>query len=391
MRSLVVCVLLLALPQAQAEGGDTWVDLAAGAEALLPAEVAGAPAPDPAVDQRLQARFNGRWFVGRDIELGAQYALEQRWRLSGAGADSNTGTVDGADFRWRDLASEPLDSDSGDDLRLYQNLDRLYGQFYTPIGDITLGRQAISFGLAKTFSPVDVVRPAGLQARERSYRPGVDAARALIPVGAVTELDLGWVAGEDDDLAFGRAYSQVGTATLEMTALSVNASQHLVGLGTQTALGDWGLWQEAAWLADDDEDGLRATLGVDQRILDDVYVMAEYHYNGLGGEADDGYAARTDSDFYQLGLIVPWGRHYLNLQASQPLTPLLDARLGANLNLGDGSALATGGLTWNLSNNARLALDAALPFGDDPDASGVPSDEFGVYPTQVSLNWSTVF
>lgn len=375
---------------------DVWFDLSAGADATAYPQFANAPEamqpPKYALGQHLNGRVNLAWYPVQDVEFGLQYGLEQQWRFYQDDGDTRFADSlqpSGANFRWRDLDSELAGND--DNLTLYQNLDRFYGLLYTPAGEITAGRQAISFGLAKVYSPVDVIYPSSVRAQERSYRPGVDALRWRIPVGAVSELDVGWVFGRDQ-IIFGRAYTLVNSLTLETIALSVNQDHYLIGLGTQTAIGTWGLWQEIALLRSDSESDIRATLGVDQQVFEDVYVIAEYHFNSLGRSED--YQLRGDSAFYQLGMVAPWGRHYVSLQAGKPITPLLQAQTGLTVNLGDGSALATGRLEWSLTDNSSFDLSVDLPLGESPlldNGQLQVEDEFGVYPAQISVNWSTVF
>lgn len=394
-----VLVVLMVGRVCQAVDRDVWFDVSAGGDAIGYPQPKGLDddqmPPAWALDQHLDGRVNASLFPGPNSELTLQYGLEQRWRF--AQDEGSTDLADvlqpgGSDFRYRDLDAELVASDDGD-FAVYQNLDRLYGLFYTPAGTVTVGRQAISFGLAKVFSPVDVVLPSGIRAQERSYRPGVDAARWLVPFGAVSELDVGWVVG-DDNLAFVRGYSAIDMWTLEATALVLNESNALFGLGTQTAVGSWGLWQELAWLDGDDESGLRWTLGVDQQVFGDVYVVAEYHYNGLG---DDGgsYSQLTDPGvFYRKGMVVPWGRHYLSVQASNPLTPLIQGQVGTTVNLLDGSALSTAALDWSVSNNSSVSVGLEWPMGTEPvveDSVPSVSEEFGVYPSRLTVSWSTVF
>lgn len=384
-RQPLLFVLLFASAQFSQAASDVWVDLNVGADWLGQPDYSAAP--DDSLVQQADARFNLLSYPSENLELGVQYGVEQRWHLQGEASTIDTGS---ADLRVADLDAELIESD---DLAVYQNLDRLYGQLFSPVGDITLGRQAIGFGLGKRFSPVDVVQPAGLRATERRYRPGVDAARWLIPAGAVSEIDLGWVFGEDE-LLFARGYRQLGGASLELTALTLNQEQQLVGFGLQTSAGNWGLWQETAWLGDDDEDGWRLALGADQRPWADIYLMAEYHYNGLGAKSADGYGALNDSAFYRSGLVLPWGQHYLSLQASRAFGALYQAQLGSDINLEDGSLLGTASLVRSLGNNTDLTLAASWPLGEAPQS--VDDDlnyrsEFGVYPRQISVNWSTVF
>ncbi|MHA7879421.1 MAG: hypothetical protein ACX931_06510 [Saccharospirillum sp.] len=390
---------LVALSLAASAEVFTWTDLNLGADAYAYPELRNAGSdnqpPGWALDQRLDARWNLSAHPTPDLEFGLHYGLAQRWRLAQDDGETEFDRVEpsGPDFRLWDLDAE-LYSDEDGRLVLEQNLDRLYLLWHSDRGDLAIGRQAISFGLSRQFSPVDVVLPANIGARERSYRPGVDAVRWLQPLGQVGELDLGWVVG-DDQLVFGRSYSPLGSLMLELTALTVNADHHLLGLGTQGAVGAWGWWQELAWLVSDAEQAVRLTLGTDQQVLDDLYLVLEYHFNGAGRHPAD--LASVQSNFYRKGMVVPLGRHYVSALASQPLTPLLSVQGNVLINLGDGSTLLNAGLDYSLSDNSRLDVGISLPVAEAPAVLGSEpgtvrlGDEFGVYPARISVNWSTVF
>lgn len=377
----------------------TWTDITLGSDAYGYPQISGASSelqpPEWAIDQRAEVRWNLSASVTPELEFGLQYGLAQRWRLA---QDDGNLTFDGlgevgANYRWQDLDAE-LYSDDDDRLVLEQNLDRLYLLWLNDRGDISLGRQAISFGLSQQFSPIDVVLPANIGAAERTYRPGVDAVRWLQPLGQLGELDIGWVFGEDQ-LAFVRTYNQVSALTLEFTALTVNGDYHLIGFGSQGTAGTWGWWQESAWLSSDEDQGARVTLGADQTVLDDVYVALEYHYNGLGEREAE--LATYQSGFYRKGMVIPAGRHYASLIASKPINPLLYAQGALLANLGDGGLLLNAMLDYSLTDNSRLDISASLPIADSPTMEGSDMstlqlrDEFGVYPTRISVNWSTVF
>lgn len=373
-----VVVLFSWLPLSVFAAKDVWLDLGAGFDQ----QWQNGSGEDASV-QSLEARFNTIWYPQAPLEFGLQYGLEQRAFLAGSATDTEPTT---ADFRVADLDAALIEDD---DVALYQNLDRLYGQWFSPVGDITLGRQAIGFGLAKRFSPVDVVQPAGLRATERRYRPGVDAVRWLIPAGAVSEIDLGWVFG-DDELLFARGYSQAGSTSLEFTALTLNQEQQLYGFGAQGSYKYWGLWQETAWLTDDDEEGLRLTLGFDQQLWRDIYLQFEYHFNGLGVDDSDDYSALANSDFYRSGLVLPLARHYSSLQLVGSLGALYQFQLGSETNGNDGSQLSTASLVRSLGDNTELTVALTLPV-ERKGINSNSSTEFGVYPTVFSVNWSTVF
>ncbi|MCH8550676.1 MAG: hypothetical protein LAT62_01990 [Natronospirillum sp.] len=373
--------LLLASPFVAADT-DVWIDLNLGVETLTePTD----PLANPTLLQTAGSRFNLLYSAGPDVRLNLQYGLAQRYRLrQGAVPGAGSDTALGADYRWEDLPDN-LYSSPDDDLVLAQNLDRLNVQYFSSRGELIVGRQAISLGLSPQFSPVDVIMPARISAQERSYRPGVDAVRWRQPWAFFGELDLGWVQGVDQAL-FVRAYQQVDRWTLEATALTVNRSEHLLGVGAQTAAGEWGLWQESAWLFNEDDSGLRLTLGADRQIFGDVYVVSEYHYNQLGSRQPD--MAALASDFYQQGLVVPLGRHYVGVQASAPVSALTDLQAGTVVNLGDESALLTAGFQHSLTNDSRLEGRVGVPVATRSDAQ---ASEFGLYPLTAALNWSATF
>lgn len=372
--------LLGLLPLSALADKDVWFDVGAGFDQQWQADSA---ARDDASVQHLDARFNTLWYPQGPFQFGLQYGLEQRAFLAGSATDTEPTS---ADFRIIDLDAALIEDD---DFALYQNLDRLYGQWYSPLGDVTLGRQSIGFGLAKRFSPVDVVQPAGLRATERRYRPGVDALRWLVPLGAVSEFDLGWVFGEDE-LLFVRSYRQLGSATLELTALTLNQQQHLLGVGTQGSLGHWGLWQETAWLSDDSQDGWRVTLGTDRQILANVTLAFEYHFNGLGADDSADYSTVADSEFYRSGLVLPLAQHYTSLQVSGSLGALYQFQLATDTNVVDGWQLNTASLVRSLGDNTELTLALTFPVERSRQDSNNTA-EFEVYPTLFSVNWSTVF
>lgn len=397
VRSLVLLAAILA-PNVQAEIF-TWTDITLGSDAYGYPQLGGADSelqpPEWAIDQRAELRWNLSAMLTPELEFGLHYGLAQRWRL--AQDDGNLSfdglTGFGANYRWQDLNAE-LYSGEDDRLVLEQNLDRLYLLWLNDQGDLSVGRQAISFGLSQQFSPIDVVLPANIGAAERTYRPGVDAVRWLQPFGQLGELDMGWVFGEDQ-LAFVRTYNQVSALTLEFTVLTVNGDYHLIGIGSQGTAGTWGWWQEAAWLGSDEDQGARVTLGADQQVLNDAYVALEYHFNGLGERKTSLETYQTG--FYRKGMVIPAGRHYASLIASKPINPLLYAQGALLANLGDGGLLLNAMLDFSLTDNSRLDISASLPLAQAPTMDGSDMstlqlrDEFGVYPSRISVNWSTVF
>ena len=105
------------------------------------------------------------------------------------GLPAQTFNVVGDSYRYSDIKSPIGNADTKTEI--YQNLDRFNVQFQFDAGDLTIGRQAISFGSARMINPTDVFLPFDVQTFNTEYRTGVDAIRFQRPVGELGEIDLG--------------------------------------------------------------------------------------------------------------------------------------------------------------------------------------------------------
>ncbi|MBD3648463.1 MAG: hypothetical protein HUJ31_13650, partial [Pseudomonadales bacterium] len=87
-------------------------------------------------------------------------------------------------------------NDDSDKHPVFHNLDRLNVQFNLEAGDLTIGRQAVTFGSARAINPVDVFLPFDVRTFNQEYRIGVDAIRFQYPFGQLGEVDVGVVLGD---------------------------------------------------------------------------------------------------------------------------------------------------------------------------------------------------
>ena len=98
-------------------------------------------------------------------------------------------------YRIKNITRRVRKSESGH--MLMQNLDRFNAQLRLPHGDLTLGRQAITFGSSRVINPTDIFVPFDVRVFNQEYRMCVDAIRYQSPIGEVGEFDLGFVFGPD--------------------------------------------------------------------------------------------------------------------------------------------------------------------------------------------------
>jgi hypothetical protein len=366
------------------------VDLTGGLNLAQNPTIDGLPEAAQAADRvavgRLDGYWNLLWFPSTSSQVNLRYGWSAQGRAQhpdqGIGSASESSAA--ANYRQADLNPE-LWTYADPDLALYQQLDQLSLTWYGPFGDWVLGRQPISFGMAKFYSPVDVLQPIDLMATDRSYRPGVDALRATWFIGPVSSLEAGYVLGVDRAL-FGRLKAFIFAADWELTALHINEQYRLAALGVQSGIGALGLWQETAWLSEPGSSELRVTLGADMTLLEDWYLVSELHYNGLGA-ASDYLENAAGQGFYQIGAVLPLAQWYASVQVSYPINVLTQWSTGATLNLNDNSALFNSALVYSVSDDMALNLSAIVPLASAHSLAY----EYGVYPSFVAAQLQWVF
>ena len=298
--------------------------------------------------------------------------------------DISSFNIVGDSYRLSDIDSTL--SSTENKTQIYQNLDRLNLQLQLEQGDLTIGRQAISFGSARIVNPTDVFLPFDVQTFNTEYRTGVDAVRFQRPLGELGELDVGVVLGDgadsDKSAAFLQLRGNINGKDLHF-ALIEYAEQTLTGVGLETSLGDFGFWLEAANVTGD-EDFVRASLGLDYAFTEFTFGQVEYHYNGAGSDDPDDYISIANSHPYQRGGVFLFGEQYLIPTLSVQLSPLWVVNAVAILNLSDDSSFISLSAAHNVAENFYMDYGIYLFSGDDLDISplGAPmlGSEYGSNP-----------
>lgn len=301
----------------------------------------------------------------------------------------NTGlptfNVVGDNYRLTDLDTT-LSHDDTDKNQIYQNLDRFNVQVQLDAGDLTIGRQAISFGSARIINPTDVFLPFDVRTFNTEYRNGVDAVRFQRPFGDLGEIDIGLVLGDGADRETSAAFLQVRTNRNGKDyhfALIEYAEQTLVGLGLQSALGNFGFWMEAAYVSGED-DYTRFSTGLDYSFSENTFGQIEYHYNGAGSDNSRDYLNNLDTVAYQRGGVFLLGEEYLMPNFSVLLSPLWSVSFLAIYNLSDKSAFASVSGEYNIAENFYMDFGYYHFIGDDlalsPNGKPQLQSEYGPNP-----------
>jgi hypothetical protein len=327
--------------------------------------------------------------------LGERVVVEVHDRFQGeVGSSVGPGTagigVSVVPERTLDLKSVLL---QGDDVRLRHDLDRLAVTVYTPVADLTLGRQAVTWGNASLFPVADLWGRFSPFELDTQQKPGVDAVRALAYPGDGVEVDLVVAdAGRDQGLSaaahatFSRGW---GDATLGAGKFWDEA---ILLVGATRVMETANLRLEAAvpWSLEEDRRlDPRITAGVD-RIGVRWSWSAELHWNGLGSGDPEGYREILEGEALARGESYLLGRAYAGGLAAW--TPDEEGRLRVALavlgNLEDRSASVSPSASYDLGQSGRIILGGLIPTGAEPELqaqAGAPlpvirlRSEFGSY------------
>ncbi|MFH1538263.1 MAG: hypothetical protein ABIH66_04840 [bacterium] len=290
-------------------------------------------------------------------------------------------------------------------------LDRFNMRFSFPNADLTIGRQAVTFGKAYFWNPLDVFAPFDPSQFDRDYKPGVDALRydlylsdftgvtlvgaagaKLSPPGSVARAPQSFAADWYGSALLARYFTTVNGWDYSVQGGKVHGGWQL-GVG---AVGEVGAWQtrvEAAWFSasgnpprsmlvagDLFEDSLTTVIGVGRYYENTLDIELEYFHNGSGDSRD------LDTSFFrqQYGATRQIGRHILGGMASYEFDPLLKGQLVTLVSLTDRSSQFQPLLTRSLSDDSDVVFGATLSFGRRPEGmfsfSPEIKSEFGTYP-----------
>jgi hypothetical protein len=319
-------------------------------------------------------------------------------------------------YRFKDL--DAVLTDIGNNGVVLQNLDRFNYQYSNQYGDLTIGRQVLSFGSSRFINPTDIFIPFAIQTLNQEYRVGIDAIRYKADVGDFAVIDMGLVTGEDgkkqNSAAFLRGKNSINGNDIEAIAIILDGAW-LMGAGIERAIGDFGFWFETAYMdwqqtSIDESKGTktlsvtalpstavpytdnywRTSIGSDYALNEDIILMIEYHYNGAGSDNTEDYTKLATQAPYQKAGVYLYGQHYLIPALTWLASPLLSVSASAFYNVSDRSVFITlsGETSW--TDNLYSDFGVYLSHGDNMKyrSNGEQSEynfgsEFGAYPLSI--------
>jgi len=340
-------------------------------------------------DAALSAHTVRAW--GR-LVWGGRLELQAGWQVSMLAASEagltggglvlpQSGTVQAASRRLVDFDPVLL-SEGG--LQATHNLDLLAIRANLPFGDLTVGRQVLSWGTGRLWNPTDLLSPFSPTDIDREVRRGVDAVRLSVPLGDTSGVDLLWLPQRNAADQGGVLRARTNLAGFDFSLSAAKYVRDAV-LGADFAgdLGPAGIHGEAAvtWPLRGLDSGspgvgalfVRAVAGAEWKPTDKWILLAEYYFNGWGAERPEGYLATMRSDRVVRGEVFGAGRHYAGVVAAYAATELLSIQAVVIGNLVDPSAVAMPAIEYWLEQNVIAWAGAFLPFGAGADPSALRS------------------
>ncbi|MBI5805793.1 hypothetical protein HZA73_07070 [candidate division TA06 bacterium] len=300
----------------------------------------------------------------------------------------------------------PWKTIAGGHVTVRHNLDRAYVRLSFDRADLFVGRQAIAWGSARIVNPTDVIAPYPFGELDTEERIGVDAVRVVVPVDEQGELNAGYIAGRNADIAKSAVFlrGKIGLARTDVTVSVTKYKRNLVaGLDLARAIAGAGTWLETAYTRYDiDHDyvcgleSFRLSCGLDYRINEKLYAFIEYHYNGDGESYVANYGPSVSKPGYRNGPVYLMGRHYAIPAVSYQITPLITSITNPLININDGSFLLSQQFEYNTTQDTYLSLGGYWGFGKIPiilmpAMAVIPRSEFGGYSKSVNISFGAYF
>jgi hypothetical protein len=334
------------------------------------------------------------------MRLDAAYDLAPRIQSEGMARNPLLfGRIDPFSYRAVDLDPVLYPSEPGAvrHIALGQNLDRASATLRFSSADFTVGRQAIAWGSARVINPTDVLAPFTFETLDTEDRIGVDAVRARIPLGTLSEIDTGYVFGKDLEFDNSAFFARTGLHAVrtDFSALFMGFRGNLLlGFDLARPVGGAGFWLETAYVfadtlggedAEVQENYFRTSSGVDYNLTGNTYAFIEYHFNGAGAALPRDYVKQYAELAYMEGSVYLMGRHYLIPGLAWQYNPLMSFTFQSLMNMTDPSVFLAPQVEYNIAPDIYLGAGAFVGVGRKPDIGNILEpvilrSEFGGYP-----------
>lgn len=246
-------------------------------------------------------------------------------------------------------------------------IDRLYFRTDFDWGNISVGRQRISWGTGRIWNPTDLFNPINPANFSKMEKDGADAVSLMYNIANFTDLNLVFNPTEEfNESSYGFRFRS-NYSEYDFSIVGGKFDDRIVAGGDFAGnLFAAGFRGEGIYSQDKDnpdDNFVKWIAGIDFQFSAEIYAVLEYHFNGQGTRQKSKYL----NNFAKLGSgeILNLNRSYLYAGGNYQFNPLLGFNFGSSFNLVDGSGFFLGGGNYSYSENIYLSCGAMLSFGSD--------------------------
>ena len=323
-------------------------------------------------------RLRPTFYLPSNTSIILEYEIDPLYQSSGLifGNSVDRTIRQNFDLRWTAVAEK--------NFTVTHFVDRLYLRYAFKMGDLTIGRQRISWGTGRVWNPTDLFSPINPASFDKIEKDGADAFSTRFYLGNFTDVELVYnPVNEFKESNYGARF-RTNIRKYDFSFLGGYFDRRIV-IGGDFAgnLFTAGFRGEGIISIDENDfesNFIKYILGLDYQFTPEIYGLIEYQFNG------EGKSNRSNYELNRLlaGEILNLSRNYLVLQSTYQIHPLLSTGISLNSNLNDGSGFFSGSATYSLTENFYTSFGALLPFG-------TTFDEYAYYPISIYLKGELYF
>ena len=269
-------------------------------------------------------------------------------------------------FDWSDEVSSDAEH------RLVSRIDRLSIAFRQRSWSLQAGRQAVSWGNGLVFQPLDLFSPFAPTTIDREFKPGVDSVLFESLVGSSNELQLLWIARQDDsarpnpDTVAMKWHTELSEFSLDLI-VAEHIGDEFAALSLSLPIAGSLLRIETSRLCGETTCTISGLANVDYTFSLGpalLYVFGELYHNGFGLERVTDDAPPTLSERLERGELFTLMKNYGSLGLNITWHPLWSQSLIYLNNLEDGSGLVQTAVNFEPGDASRMQFGVSVPYGD---------------------------
>lgn len=252
------------------------------------------------------------------------------------------------------------------------HLYRCYTDFKSEKTNLTFGLQRVPFGVCRLWTPTDTFNPIDSAKLEPDERIGVFAANLnqRITNFSYFQVVTNFVKKMQFD-KYGIRYKGHHMGADMGCSFIKNESFYMIGGEFESNLLDTGIEvrSEGGFFGDHELDMnyFSAVVGAEYAFPNNITVLGEYFYNGLGFNNKNNYnATRLVNGNWNLG------KHYFGGLITYEINPLVRMSLSSILNITDGSVFNGPVISYSINDETTLSAGANIFIGTG-------ESEFGEY------------